>query len=816
MLSDRREDVVAADPQTLAAASVTLLRVFPLWSDFQPIHRLDSGRGEPFGDTIADGSPLPNREELDPAMLRRFDRFCGLAGERGLKLSVGLVTGHVSGRRFAPPGLAHLGPITSLLSMQRQVRLCRGIIGRTKHAGAIAARDLGNECNEHGKTLSREAAYAWTALLAGTSKAADPTRPLVLGVHTLRVEVDRDDAAGLASWRIDDQGERIDVLTTHPHAFWVDHAGNDPTDTLRPIAHAACETRLHADLSGRPCSAEEIGSMGPTVCDDERSADFLRASAWSLWQHGGRAAMWWYASDQDALTHPPCGWVADERKLGLVRGDGSEKPALAALGEVAEAAAGMPFGRLPARRAEAAVTLKPEQDPRAAACDAWVLARQAGLDVVYAASSGPIPDLPLRIVPSATGLTAMRAPLARELEQRARAGVRVLVAIDDAHVNDLGRVFGVHLHRRFPRPVGGGLRTELPGGRSPRLLRPLGAGALRRGRPRRGARRRARRQPRAHPAPAGRRWRHEPRRLRPSPAPGLDRARPRGRPPRAGPGRRRPGRGDGPAAARGRVVRRRRPPGQPCRRRDRRRRLRRRRNRDRPRLNLHRDPPDRGSIRPHRRAPAVRRDHTRRQPVPQLRKHRRVDLARRVAALTEGLGQLVDDLLARRVEHVAMRPRADRAPRGLAQAALHQHLALARESCRRVDRRPEARPVEVRRGHHAAELAQRRHQVDRLHERVAHTRPLPGARHQQRHPRDAVLPGEGLAPAAEVAEGLAVVAREGDDGVLRVARPRQLAEDLADPVIDLADHRVVAVQRLPPVLRVVEPGAVVGLGQRRE
>ena len=459
MWSDWREEVVAADLGRLAAAGVTLLRVFPLWPDFQPIHRLYAGHGEPMGFARADGSPLPNREGLDPVMLDRFNRFCELAGERKLKLVVGLVTGWMSGRRFVPPGLAHLNPITDPLSMQWQVRLCRGIIRRAKHHRAVAAWDLGNECNVLGQTPSRAAAYAWTALLAGTIKAADPTRPLVSGMHSLHAGVADDAAGGDRSWRIDDQGELTDVLTTHPYAFWVEHAGNDPTDTLRPIVHAACETRLYADLSGKPCFAEEIGSMGPTVCDDGHSADFLRASAWSLWQHGGRAAMWWCAFDQDELTHPPYEWVAVERKLGLFRGDGSEKPALTALREVAEAVAGMPFGPLPPRRPDAAVILTPGQDSWAAAYGAWVLARQAGLDVVYATSETAIPELPLLIVPSATGLTAMRASFARELERRARAGARVLVSVDDAHVNDLDRVFGLHLARRYPRPAEDRLQT---------------------------------------------------------------------------------------------------------------------------------------------------------------------------------------------------------------------------------------------------------------------------------------------------------------------------------------------------------------------
>ena len=45
MWTDWREDVVDADFVRLAEHGLTVARVFPLWSDFQPIHRLDLGDG---------------------------------------------------------------------------------------------------------------------------------------------------------------------------------------------------------------------------------------------------------------------------------------------------------------------------------------------------------------------------------------------------------------------------------------------------------------------------------------------------------------------------------------------------------------------------------------------------------------------------------------------------------------------------------------------------------------------------------------------------------------------------------------------------
>ena len=459
MWSDWDADVVADDFRRVRAAGMDVLRVFPLWPDFQPIHRLYAGQNSFRCYALADGSPLPNREGLDPVMIDRFNTMCALAAEARVKLIVGLVTGWMSGRMFMPPGLSHMDPITNPEAIQWQVRLCRGIIAQTKHQPAIAAWDLGNECNEMGDAPTDAAAYAWTAAVAGSIKAADPTRPLVSGMHTLSVEGD-------GRWRIRHQGELTDLLTTHPYPFWVTHAGLDATDTLRPICHATAETRLYADLGGRPAFAEEIGSMGPTVLDDARSAAFLRASAWSLYAHDCRAALWWCAFDQEKLTHPPYEWVAVERQLGLMRSDGSPKPVLEAMTQMRADIDALPFDALPERLVDATVLLTEGQDQWAVAFGAFVMARQAGLSPRFSTWDAPLPDpatTPLLIVPSVKGLVALPASLQRALRGFVQAGGRVLLTIDDAHLNDLGEVWGLHLERRHPRPSGDKLAVVLPG-----------------------------------------------------------------------------------------------------------------------------------------------------------------------------------------------------------------------------------------------------------------------------------------------------------------------------------------------------------------
>jgi hypothetical protein len=85
-----------------------VLRVFPLWPDFQPITLLRAGQGQPYEIRFGE-EPLPDTEAgqagVSEEMLGRFSAFADLAQQHGLKLIVGLVTGWMSGRLFMPrPG----------------------------------------------------------------------------------------------------------------------------------------------------------------------------------------------------------------------------------------------------------------------------------------------------------------------------------------------------------------------------------------------------------------------------------------------------------------------------------------------------------------------------------------------------------------------------------------------------------------------------------------------------------------------------------------------------------------------------------------
>jgi hypothetical protein len=290
MWRDWRPEVIEADFTRLAASGLEVLRIPPpLWPDFQPIVQLRGQNGTLVQIRLGpDELPLPHdavgQAGVSAVMLDRFIALCDLAERHGIKLIIGLVTGWMSGRLFFPPALESLNPITDATSIAWQTKLVHAIMRHSRHHPAIQAWDLGNECNCMGAAPTRNAVYLWTAAITNAIRAADATRPVISGIHSIATPT----CSVPNSWTIDDQGDLTDLLTTHPYPYWTRHTRNDPINTFRTSLHATAETRFYADIGGKPCFAEEIGTMGPMIAGDRASGDFARINLLSLWANDCR------------------------------------------------------------------------------------------------------------------------------------------------------------------------------------------------------------------------------------------------------------------------------------------------------------------------------------------------------------------------------------------------------------------------------------------------------------------------------------------------------------------------------------------------
>ena len=447
MWSDWRPEVVEEDLKLLRAQGLRLLRVFPLWSDFQPLTLLRGGGGAPVEYRHGE-APLPDtdagRAGLSREALDRFKTFADLAEKCSLKLVVGLVTGWMSGRLFVPPALEDRNVLTDPTAVMWQVRFVRHFVRAFKNHAAIAAWDLGNECNCMGAVASSEQAWVWTSSIANAIRAEDAARPIVSGMHGLSPASD-------ANWRIQDQGELTDVLTTHPYPIFTPHCDRDPINTIRNCLHATAESRYYADIGGRPCLCEEIGTIGPMICSEQIAADYIRTVLFSLWAHDCGGMLWWCGFDQEHLEHAPYDWCPVERELGLIRADKTAKPAAAEIARFDAFLDKLPVATLPPRTAEAVCILTSGQEQWAAAFAGFILAKQAGFDIVFQYADQPLKDAPLYLLPSVAGHKSFTRRLWYALEAKVREGATLYLSHEDCLLSPFAKPFGLKVRTRERR-----------------------------------------------------------------------------------------------------------------------------------------------------------------------------------------------------------------------------------------------------------------------------------------------------------------------------------------------------------------------------
>ena len=379
MWRDWRPEIIEADFKQLSENGIKILRVFPLWPDFQPIYQIYGGEGEKKYIAFKDG-PLPQTgagsNGVSEEQLQHFEILTNLARKYHLKLVVGLVTGWMSGQLYVPPALEGQNILTDPESLAWQQKFVTTFVTRFKNNEAIVAWDFGNECNVMGKIQNHYEAYVWSSVISGAIRACDRTRPLASGMHSLSISSN-------AAWRIEDQAALTDVLTTHPYSLWTPYASQDAINTIRTVLHAAAETNMYEGIGGKPCLIEETGVMGPMTGGENEKAAFARVALFSNWANDCKGTFWWCAYDQNKLAYPPYEYASVELELGLIKENRVLKPVMGEFKNFSSFLDNLPFKELPARKKDAVCILTENQDSWAVAYSSYVLAKQAGFDFEF-------------------------------------------------------------------------------------------------------------------------------------------------------------------------------------------------------------------------------------------------------------------------------------------------------------------------------------------------------------------------------------------------------------------------------------------------
>ena len=133
------EKVIDKDFSFLKSYGVDTIRVFPLWTDFQPIENSYSNTK-----TFAvrkNGVPLERlkyKSGLSEDACEKFSVLLSLAKKHGLKVIVSLITGWMSGKSFIPEAIRSENPITSKRAMVFECKFIKDFVNTFKQNKQIS------------------------------------------------------------------------------------------------------------------------------------------------------------------------------------------------------------------------------------------------------------------------------------------------------------------------------------------------------------------------------------------------------------------------------------------------------------------------------------------------------------------------------------------------------------------------------------------------------------------------------------------------------------------------------------------------------
>src|SRR5688500_2263072 len=288
---------------------------------------------------------LPEPLTVDTRMVDRLVEVTRAAVDAGVRVVPTFIVLNMSGRIWWPQWMldATGRPVdlytdfTALRSQALLVETCARALGNGGRT--IRAFDLTNEIDDAQRPQSRADAVRWASLLADTIRRATPNAPIQIGAHlpslTTRNNMRVDDLAGIAD---------EDVM--HAYPLYSDVARSPLDPELVPFSCA-----LTAALAGRERRPlmQEFGLCtappdvrGRTIVDDflgqareqylaseDEGAEYYEGVLGRLVATGAAGAYAWCYADYDAtlFDRAPFATAVRERTFGVVRADGTEKPA---------------------------------------------------------------------------------------------------------------------------------------------------------------------------------------------------------------------------------------------------------------------------------------------------------------------------------------------------------------------------------------------------------------------------------------------------------------------------------------------------------
>lgn len=434
MWTEWDENVVYEDLKKLSDAGITSLRVFPLWPVFQPITAIAHNTG--VTEYRLGELPLPDTEAgragVSEEACEKFQKLCDIANKFNIKLIVGLITGHMSGRFYCPPALAGKNPITDPTAIKWELRFIKYFVNRFKDDNAIMGWDLGNECC--GFPADTDMSYVWCSSICNLIRNCDDTHPVISGF----------DHVGIANsaFNIQELSENVDINTVHPYSVFA--YDKDPLVSIRSVLDGVFKCRLYSDLGKKRTFIQEVGAIGYLNCSENTESDYYRALLYSSLANDCLGVMWWCAFDQGHMQYAPYDNNNIGSQYGFYRKNGSAKKIVDENIDFKKTIEQLPVDKLPPLKKNAVCLIQRTSGEELVPMltTTFCLAKQANIELAFSYVLNPIPEAELYIMPSVDGFNAISRTRLYELLEHIKNGASLYISLGNGLFRDVPELTG--------------------------------------------------------------------------------------------------------------------------------------------------------------------------------------------------------------------------------------------------------------------------------------------------------------------------------------------------------------------------------------
>ena len=313
--------VVKEDFSRIRDAGLSVVRIFLLWEDFQP---------------------LPSK--ISVKVLDQLITVMEIGHEKGLRLIPTFFTGHMSGMNYLPPWMLELKesddrfPVFSEGKKKKnairnfyidrevieaQKLFIREVSGALQGHPALWAWDLGNEPSNLILPLTNKEALIWLEEMVSELKKRDESVPVTLGLHQEDLEEDR-------KMGPKEVAAFCDFLSMHTYSIYAKWADGPLDEDVSPflglLTHWLGSKKVMIEEVG--VSSSKLFKEGELTVSEDRTFEYYDRLLPRLTGFGFLGVLFWCYGDysKPLWDQAPFDEKKHERYFGLFHEDRSPKP----------------------------------------------------------------------------------------------------------------------------------------------------------------------------------------------------------------------------------------------------------------------------------------------------------------------------------------------------------------------------------------------------------------------------------------------------------------------------------------------------------